>query len=253
MTAGSASKLRDYYEAYWRFRIRQGRVHTLPESWVPQRVAVAARMAHAELCRRDVREPKVLDIGCGEGTLGKLLGQIWKKPLLLHGIDLSTTVLDLARAHYTETFHVDVETEAWSKGLGLGPYDAVVSLDVLEHLLKPAEVLKEVYKILKEDGILIASFPNIAWYRYRVQLLFGQFPEDYLFGTGDHIQQFTLPSFSRLLHRTGFRPAELDGQFILPKICRPARLFMPILKKFPNLFGYQLVIKARKKPGKTDP
>jgi hypothetical protein len=99
---------------------------------------------------------------------------------------------------------------------------------------------------LKDGGALIASFPNIAWYKYRIDMLKGRFPKDYLLDPGEHIQHYTLRSFTELLQRNGFLPIELDGQFNFPRIFRPKNIFIPIVRKFPKLFGYQIVIIAKK-------
>ena len=41
-------------------------------------------------------------------------------------------------------------------------FDAITLFHVFEHLDKPKETLEIICKILKEDGLLVMSFPNIA-------------------------------------------------------------------------------------------
>ncbi len=117
---------------------------------------------------------------------------------------------------------------------------------MLEHLLNPENIVRQCHSLLKEDGTLIASFPNIAWYRYRIDMLRGYFPKDYLLFPGEHIQHFNFFSFNAMLRKSGFSPTKIDGKFIFPRIFKPARLFLPIVKRFPNLFGYQIVVKYKK-------
>ena len=127
--------------------------------------------------------------------------------------------------------------------------DLITINSVLHHIKDTNFFLNELHRILKKNGILIASFPNIAWYKYRMDMLRGHFPRNYLIYPGEHIQNFTLHSFYKLLQENGFFPIEIDGQFIFPRIFKPARFFAPIFKKFPNLFGYQIVVKSKKGKG----
>ena len=152
----------------------------------------------------------------------------------------------LATSYYSEVFNLDIEQDNFPDKFHNVKLDYIILLDVLEHIFNPDIALEKCNTVLSDKGILITSFPNIVWYKYRLSILKGHFPSDYLFGPSDHIQQFTLISFSALLKRCGFKTEAIDGQFVLPKFFRPTRLFLPFCKKYPNLFGYQLVLKARK-------
>ena len=239
-----------YYEDYWDYRVSEGRVHTKEDMWVPQRIEIAVNMITQEIKFKKHKPISVLDIGCGEGTIGKVLKENFKNEISIIGCDISNTALKIASNYYSKVFKIDIETEKFPEEFYTHKFDCIVLLELLEHLFRPENALRQCHKILKEDGFLIASFPNIAWYKYRIEILKGHFPTDYLFGSGDHIQQFTLHSFLRLLRENGFSAVELDGNFIFPKIIlklfRPNRIFLPIFKKFPNLFGYQLVVKTNK-------
>lgn len=250
MKKNNYTRQEKYYEDYWNYRVSEGRIHTKEDMWIPKRIEVATNMITQEIKLRGNRLISVFDIGCGEGTIGKVLKENLKNEVSIIGCDISNTVLKIASAYYTKVFKIDVETEKFPEEFYTNKFDFIILLEVLEHLFKPENVLAQCHKILKENGFLIASFPNIAWYKYRIGLLKGHFPTDYLFGSGEHIQQFTLHSFIKLLQENGFSAVELDGNFIFPKIIaellRPNKIFLPILKKFPNLFGAQLVVKAKR-------
>ncbi len=59
--------------------------------------------------------------------------------------------------------------------------DRVVCFEVLEHVSEPEDILHESYKILKKDGLLIASTPNPYLFPYRIndQKLYHDSPEEY--------------------------------------------------------------------------
>ncbi len=180
----------------------------------------------------------VLDIGCGEGAFGKLLTERLKDQVYIIVCDISDTALTRTSWYYFRVFQANIETNELVKRFSDQRFDYIVILEVLEHLFKPIDVLSQCYKILNDDGFLLASFPNIAWYKYRIDMLRGYFPKNYLLYPGEHIQNFTLDSFYKLLLESGFSPIEIDGRFIFPRVFKPFKLFYPIFKKFPTLFGY---------------
>jgi methionine biosynthesis protein MetW len=242
---------KEFYEDYWKNRISQERIHTKEDMWVPQRISITVDMVVKDKRYGNNERISVLDIGCGEGTMGKLLKEHLGNKVSIVGCDISNTALKNAVIYYSNVHEIDIETNGIIERFYKQKFDYVIVLEVLEHLFKPENVLKQVYTILNEDGILIASFPNIAWYKYRIDMLRGNFPKNYLLYPGEHIQYFTFRSFYKLLRESKFSPIEIDGQFVFPSIFKPARFYYPILKLFPNLFGYQIVIKSQKEKRKT--
>ena len=240
------SRHQSYYEDYWDYRKAKGRIHTRTGMWIPQRIKIAVAMIQKAPGSKDGERLHLLDIGCGEGTLGKLLQENLKSDYSIIGCDISKSAIELANDYYDMIYHADAEVDGLPNEFGASEFDIIILLDVLEHVYRPENVLSHCHNILKPSGSLIVSFPNIAWYKYRIQLMKGHFPDDYLFGAADHIHQFTFHSFLDLLHNYNFQPGEVDGHFIIPSFFRPRRIFLSILKKFPNLFGYQIVVQCQK-------
>jgi 2-polyprenyl-3-methyl-5-hydroxy-6-metoxy-1,4-benzoquinol methylase len=230
---------RQFYDDYWRWRREQGYLNAA----VPERLRAALRLLAME--RQPIR--RLLDVGCGEGTLGRLLREQAGRDLELVGSDISPRALELAAAHYDQVHQVNVEQEALRERLGAQPFDAIVSLEVLEHLFAPRALLQQLHELLAPGGKLVVSFPNIAWWRYRVTLLAGHYPEEYhIFDAVEHVQQFTLHSFRRLLDESGYRITAIDGDFLQPAGVRhlPRAIRRALNRRFPNLFGYQIVVSA---------
>ena len=48
------------------------------------------------------------------------------------------------------------------KNLG---FDSIISIDVLEHFENPEDVIKELYRVLKQDGYVILSTPFFFYSR----------------------------------------------------------------------------------------
>ena len=84
-------------------------------------------------------------------------------------------------------------------------YDYVVILDVLEHLRTPENVLRDVRNLLKPEGKLILSVPNIAHNAVLINLFNNQFQYTDL-GLLDrtHITFFTYSTLIEMLWETGY-------------------------------------------------
>ncbi|MDA2918275.1 class I SAM-dependent methyltransferase [Desulfobacterota bacterium AH_259_B03_O07] len=236
---------KSFYENYWKKRVHTGRLHILENMWIPPRIKIAISLIEDSY---EGQSLFCLDVGCGEGTFGKLMKARFGEKCFLFGIDISETALKYAKKYYQQVSQFDIESSDISKLFPSHKFDYLICLETLEHLFRPESVLKQFTKLLKIDGYLIASFPNIAWWKFRIDLLKGNFPQEYtLLHPSEHIQNFTLSSFTRLLEENGFTIRDLDGQFIPPGFLKPWKLLTPFVKKFPNLFGYQLVVKAKLK------
>ena len=238
------TEVRGFYEDYWRRREQEGRLHVLPDMWVPGRVALAIDMMQSVGIASDM---SVLDVGCGEGVLGKLLREAWVSDhtVRIVGVDISRRALAYAKEYYDEVVEANVERDEWAARFGSEAFDCVVVLETLEHLFNPGATLAQIARVLKRRGVLIASFPNIAFWSYRLDLLRGVWPRGYtLWDSAEHIQQFTLASFRDLLSASGFRVVALDGTREYPRFFRPYRLFDLALRRFLSVFASQVVVKA---------
>lgn len=102
-----------------------------------------------------VRGRKVLDLGCGDGALAGLIAKAGGQVI---GVDPSELGIELARKEfarrglrgkfYITSEHVPDES-----------CDVVVCTEVLEHVVDPEMLLKEIIRVLKPEGIAVISTP----------------------------------------------------------------------------------------------
>ena len=97
----------------------------------------------------------VLDVGCGEGAVGRLLRREGAQRLT--GIEIEPAAAAAARAVYDEVAEGPVEQVLPDLS---GPFDAILCYDVLEHLVDPAAVLKQLRGLAADGGHLQVSVPN---------------------------------------------------------------------------------------------
>ena len=95
-----------------------------------------------------------------------------------------------------------------------GRFDVVLLLDVLAHveLLDQLKALSEVARVLKDDGVLLMSVPNLAHLHSRLKLLFtGKLMRTS--AVHRHPGDRPRAEYEELLHATGFRIESRRGIF----------------------------------------
>ena len=102
--------------------------------------------------------PNVLEVGCGAGALGAFFKK-QNESIRWDGIEFFPSAAQQAEAvldNVTEGAVEDVDLDALA-----ATYDTIVMGDVLEHLVNPWKVLKDLARILKRRGKLCVSVPNV--------------------------------------------------------------------------------------------
>jgi SAM-dependent methyltransferase len=151
-----------------------------------------ARPEVAALVPPDCR--RVLEVGCAAGELGRLLRSRGHR---VTGIELMEEKAEEARRWLDRVVTGDVERD----GFPFPPasFDAVIFADVLEHLVDPWRVLREAVAVLAEDGVVVASIPNVQNFDVLRRLLRGRwdYRERGILDYG-HLRFFTLHSIREL-------------------------------------------------------
>jgi SAM-dependent methyltransferase len=137
----------------------------------------------------------VLDVGCGSGEMSQRLESLGAQ---VTGVDLS-----LAGLHKSpirgNVAQVDLED-----GLPFldDSFDVVWCTEVLEHMNSPGFLLRECRRLLRDEGLLLLTVPNSAFYVFRLLHLLGKTCSD-LQHPG-HLHFFSHSSLKRLLEEHHF-------------------------------------------------
>lgn len=102
----------------------------------------------------------VLDVGCG---IGQHLAALGPKSLRV-GVEISLGALRRAQALSDEV--VFIQANAYRLPFSSSSFDTVLSIDVVEHLEHPADLLREMSRILRPHGCLILQTPNYPIKRF---------------------------------------------------------------------------------------
>lgn len=152
----------------------------------------------------------LLDVGCSSGYFGSYLKKI--KDLKVDGIEISEDRHDAKKVLDT-VYSFDLESP-WPSSIQKNRYDYILLGDILEHLVHPELVLQKLKTILKQDGLIFISIPNIAHISTRLELLEGNFTYEQT-GLLDntHLRFFTLDSIKRMTHEQGYTINKIDYSF----------------------------------------
>jgi len=166
----------------------------------------------------------VLDLGCGRARLGS---EIQRLGYSVTGIEANNVAIAVARERIAELVELDLlQYERLSEVFKGRQYDWLLASDVLEHLPRPSEALHFYRRLLKPNGRLVVSLPNIALWNVRLGLLLGQFNyADSGVMDRTHLQFFTVRTARELLKEAGFK--------ILSTTYDPgiARVMLPVVKR----------------------
>ena len=211
------------------------RVKAEPVRYVAKNMRLDLRLI-AEMVKPGTR---VLDIGCGDGTLIEYLYRT-------HGCDSRGIELDMAEvtravAHGLPVMHGDADTDL--EQYPDGAFDYVVLSRTLQAVEKPREVLRQMLRIGRHA---LVSFPNFGHWQLRWQLMWtGRMPNTKVWGRPwyetPNIHPCTIQDFFDLAAQEGYvvekwLAVDDDGQR------SPWRRF-PALA---NMFGEQALFQLRK-------
>ena len=113
-------------------------------------------------CARLVEGKDVLDIACGEGYGSAMLA---RRARSVKGVDIASDAVAHASATYQDIHGLEfMQGNAAEIPLGDNSVDVVVSFETIEHHDRHREMLSEIRRVLRPDGLLVISSPNRVVY-----------------------------------------------------------------------------------------
>lgn len=115
----------------------------------------------------DLRDKKILDVGCGGGILSEALA---KAGGLITGIDLSESAIEIAKKHQNssvqdnsnQNLNIDYQLSSVEDFAEKYPegFDMITCMEMLEHVPDPASCIQACSKLIKPNGKLFFSTIN---------------------------------------------------------------------------------------------
>jgi len=192
---------------------------------------------------------RILDIGCSKGELGLLVREKFEE---IYGVDISEFALKIAEKNgvITQKVNLNYENLPYENNF----FDAIVCLDVIEHIINPFHLLAEIKRVLKPQGVLILTTPNFRKIKNILYLLvIGKFPKtstDASFWDGGHLHYFTFKDIKWLLKCHGFSIVSKGYIFTKEKYVIFKFFLEKLLPKnlFSEFIASGILVKAVKNP-----
>ncbi len=220
-------------------------------------ITFAKNTSHGEILALIGEGERILEFGCAKGELAgeikqSLNGHVW-------GIEIDKGAFEIASENLEGGVVCDIENYKWENEFEGAFFDTLLFADVLEHLRDPAGAIKRALPLLKDDGKIIFSVPNIAHSDIIIKLLNNRF--DYTdIGLLDntHIHFFARENLLPFCEDSEIFPTYITGT-TTPTGTTEQRLdkksafaFDMAISAQENSDVYQFVILAKKKAFATD-
>lgn len=166
-----------------------------------------------------------LEFGCGSGGFSALLKERFDTESWAVEIDKKAAQEAAKRLDKV----INGEATESLKDIPENYFDCIIFFDILEHLVDPYSLLSAVKTKLTREGVIVASIPNIRYYRAFIDLVIhGNWDyEDHGILDKTHLRFFTYKSIVKMFNQLDFEILELEG--IHPTSSRTFKLLNMIL------------------------
>ena len=195
-----------FYENYWKIRGKSGTRprYKIFSEWIEKGASV-------------------LDIGCGDGYFGEFL--VEKNKVDYTGCDISEAALEIAENRGLKIRHMAIVNKI---DFPDKVFDYVLMSEFLEHIVDSEEVLTDAMRVARK-GVMV-SIPNIAYWRFRLELLLGNFPKQWAVAPKEHLRYWSVNDFHKMIKSLGFKVNKIKSSNGRKRL----------RDWWPNLFGLQV-------------
>ncbi len=170
-----------------------------------EQALLAARPDFAAIAHWVKPGARVLDLGCGDGSLLRSLWEERRAPG--YGVEIEDEAVLACVANDVNVLQVDLES-----GLSLfadGSFDCVILSETLQTIHRTEFLLREMLRVGREG---IVSFPNFGHWSSRLQIALGRMPVSdtlpYEWYETPNVHHCTITDFEYLCRRVGIRIRE---------------------------------------------
>jgi len=203
---------------------------------------------------------RILDLGCSRGMLLERFRRY-------EGVELVGVELDPddrreaeARGIHVDEFQINVFEDGQITArlpYAESSFDVVLAAEIIEHIVDTQGFVAEIHRVLRPAGAVFFSTPNILWWKYRLDLLLGRYPDplEHRLHYGvdfGHVRTFTPRLLRELVEDAGFEVVSIAGKRLGPistlvRTPRPvARFIDELATRWPSLAD-DVLLSARKR------
>ncbi len=154
---------------------------------------------------------RILEFGCGEGAFSQRLTDLG------YIVDACDIDVSQVKAKPNSIIQIDLNKENLSDNFN-SKYDCVVAMEIIEHIENPWKFMRDISSLLKGNGIVLISTPNVANFASRIRFLMrgnllGFEKENLYYG---HITPITPFQLENLFSSTNYKTLTKKHVGVLP-------------------------------------
>lgn len=193
---------------------------------------------------------RVLEIGCGPGSITKILAE--QGGCKVTGLELDPEAIKKVTPYCVKVMQADLNSSEWPSLLADDKFDVVVAADVLEHLYDPWKSLQRMVPLINDKGYIVISLPHVGHAAVASCLINGNFDyRDWGLLDRTHIRFFGLKNIENLFAQANLKIIEARYVTKLPEETEFAAGWAKLsssvqsaLMSSPHAHVYQVVVKA---------
>ena len=167
---------------------------------------------HYLMRHSDLKNKKILDIGCGGGIFSESLAI---QGAHVTGLDLSEDLIMMAKIHQLEShLTIDYQLQSAEDHALQYPeaYDIITCMEMLEHVPNPQSILYAISHLLKPNGSVLLSTLDRSPISFLTAIVGGEYLLKKLPKGTHHYDQFIRPGeLTRALREAGLTPLDIQG------------------------------------------
>lgn len=184
------------------------------------------RFVKKNIKKKGLLNGNILDVGCGDGLGTTSLAGYGNK---IYGIDKAIPHITARRDNI-----IFKKMDCLNLKFPADYFDAVVALEIIEHVKDYERLLDEINRVIKKDGFLILSTPNYSF----TKMLLGKFHKK---ANKFHVKEFRTRGLHNILSKR-FRQIDIYTQ---PSIIRKP-FFIGFIHAFSALFNHPRVYRKKR-------
>ncbi len=169
----------------------------------------SSETAPANVVRMVGKNKRVLEVGCGPGSITKVLAQ--QENCQITGLELDLEAIKKVTPYCVEVMQADLNSSDWPNLVNdKEKFDVIVAADVLEHLYDPWKALQRMVPFINANGYLVISLPHVGHAAVISCLINGDFAyRDWGLLDRTHIRFFGLKNIEALFAQANLKIIEV--------------------------------------------
>ncbi len=150
----------------------------------------------------DGKKTRILDLGCGNGSFSNILSKLGYDVV---GVEESASGIAIAKQNYPNCQFIQGSIYELANLKLTNDFDAIISIEVIEHLFNPKALLQSVKQYLKPEGRFIVTTPYHGYFKNLALALSGKMDRHFtVLWDGGHIKFFSVQTLTQLLLTENF-------------------------------------------------